>query len=298
MIGYAIGKRRYYGSLLAAIKRKWTFKGALELLTLEKDFFLFKFSCKEDYDKVWDNGPCFLNGKSFLFQKWQCDFRPTKANFSEISLWIKLPNFPLCCWNPAGISKVASRVGIPLAVDSLTASKARLTFARVCVQVNTSSPLPDTIPINLNGLEFDQEVLYDWKPSFCNSCSSFSHDDNSYPKNAGNVIKPPNPRNRSRSRNRAVAQRPSSTSAPPPPPPDLPPLPPPPPPPPPIITEPVEQFDSNNVLVSDLNLVPTSSPSLDNNQFAPLLDEQIEEVSAIPPPSVRLTRSNTSLIIH
>lgn len=97
LIGYVVGKHPFYGLLLAAIKRKWTFKGSLELLTLDGDFFLLKFSCKEDYDCVWDNGPCFLNEKPIFFQKWKWDFRPTKANFIEIPLWIKLSNFPLYC---------------------------------------------------------------------------------------------------------------------------------------------------------------------------------------------------------
>lgn len=81
LVGYSIGKRPYYASLLTTIKRKWSFKGSMDLLTLEGDFFLFKFSCKEDYDSVWDNGPCFLNGRPFLFQKWKYDFRPSKDKF-------------------------------------------------------------------------------------------------------------------------------------------------------------------------------------------------------------------------
>lgn len=69
--------------------------------------------------------------------------------------------------------------------------------------MSTSSPLPDSKPINLNGMIFDQEIQYDWKPSFCNACSSFSHDDNTCPKSAAKATIPPVPRNRSRSRNRA-----------------------------------------------------------------------------------------------
>lgn len=41
LIGYTIRKRPLYGSLLDAIKRKQNFKGALELLTLQEDFFFF-----------------------------------------------------------------------------------------------------------------------------------------------------------------------------------------------------------------------------------------------------------------
>lgn len=132
---------------------------------------------------VWDGGPCFLNGRPFVFQKWSWDFRPSKEAITEIPIWIKLRNFPLCCWNETGLSKVASWVGVPLAVDSLTAAKARITFARICVQISTSSKLPDSVPINLNGKKFIQPIIYDWKPTVCSSCNSFSHDTQKCPQN-------------------------------------------------------------------------------------------------------------------
>ncbi|KAL0910130.1 hypothetical protein M5K25_021072 [Dendrobium thyrsiflorum] len=50
-----------------------------------------------------------------------------------------------------GISRIASKVGIPLAVDALTAGKKRLAYARVCVQVNSSATYPEEIPISLDG---------------------------------------------------------------------------------------------------------------------------------------------------
>lgn len=108
--------------------------------------------CKEEFDAVWDHGPWFLNGKPFIFQKWNWDFRPTKVNFNIITLWIKMPNFSLCCWNEHEISKVSRKVGIPITVENLTASKSCLTFAPVRVQVSADYVLLDSVSLNLNGL--------------------------------------------------------------------------------------------------------------------------------------------------
>lgn len=69
LVGHAIGNISFYCLLLTTIRHKWNFKGWLELLTLKGDFFLFKLTYKEDYDLVYDNGSCFLNDRSFLFQK-------------------------------------------------------------------------------------------------------------------------------------------------------------------------------------------------------------------------------------
>lgn len=150
---------------------------------LEGDFFLFKFSWKEDYDMINDHGPCFLNARPFRFQKWSYDFIPSKEDVRKIPLWVKFLNFPLCCWNEVGISKVASRIGVPLEVDSLTMAKAYISFARVYVQVTSDSTLSDSILINLNINKFDQAIIYGWKPSVCSNYKTFSHDDRSCPLN-------------------------------------------------------------------------------------------------------------------
>lgn len=68
LIGHAISKRPFYEFLLVAIRKCWTFKGSLDLLTIESDFFLFKFTCKEDFDLVWNSGLRFLKGKPFIFK--------------------------------------------------------------------------------------------------------------------------------------------------------------------------------------------------------------------------------------
>lgn len=50
LISHAIGKRPFYGSLLLAIKikKRWIFKGNLELLIMKGDFFFFlNFSTKK-----------------------------------------------------------------------------------------------------------------------------------------------------------------------------------------------------------------------------------------------------------
>lgn len=181
LVGHVIGKISFYGSLLAAIKKKWIFKCNLDLLPMEGDFFLFKFLCSEDYNMVWNCGPYYLNDKPFILKKWSKDFHPIKKNFVEIPIWVKFPNLPLCCWNDTSFSKIASKVGIPLTVDSLMANKSCITFARVCVQISPSSLLPNEVSLNLDGTIWKQGVVYDWKPSACLNCNTFCHDHNNYP---------------------------------------------------------------------------------------------------------------------
>ncbi|KAI0501396.1 hypothetical protein KFK09_016341 [Dendrobium nobile] len=106
---------------------------------------------------------------------------------------------------PKGISTIASYIGNPLSVDSLTAKRARLTYARVCVSITKESTLPDEIPINIEGEDIMLKVIYDWKPSRCEGCGSLVH---SYaacklnPNPVPVVLPPPKPKNRGRSLSR------------------------------------------------------------------------------------------------
>lgn len=56
--------------------------------------------------------------------------------------------------------KVASKVGILITINTLTASKSKITFACVYVQESSSSSPPNLIKFNLNDSIWDQEVAY------------------------------------------------------------------------------------------------------------------------------------------
>ncbi|KAI0515490.1 hypothetical protein KFK09_008154 [Dendrobium nobile] len=216
LVGYSIGKRSYYEALLSTIKKAWSLKGSLTLLTLDEGFFLLKFNNREDFDMAWSGGPWFFFGKPFILQKWTPEFVPVREEFPSIPIWIKIKNFPLACWTPDSISRIASCVKIPLAVDALTAAKTRLTFARVCVQVCSSSPLPDVIYYTVDDKTFPLTVQYDWKPTHCNFCNSIMHAPNTCPKNPNPHLSEPN-HTRGRSTSRKPRNPPPKLSIPKPP---------------------------------------------------------------------------------
>ncbi|KAI0524447.1 hypothetical protein KFK09_003817 [Dendrobium nobile] len=78
LVGYSIGRCPYYEALLITIKKTWSLKGSLTLLTLDEGFFLLKFNNREDYDMAWSGGPWFFLGKPFILQKWTPDFVPKR----------------------------------------------------------------------------------------------------------------------------------------------------------------------------------------------------------------------------
>ncbi|KAI0530809.1 hypothetical protein KFK09_000357 [Dendrobium nobile] len=175
LVGYSIGRRPYYEALLGAINKTWKLKGSLGMFSLSEGFFLFRFSCSEDYDTVWTIGVWFLLGKPFIMQKWHPKFKPIKENFTSVPIWVKIHDLPLASWNSEGISRIASKIGVPLAADSLTAKKTRLTYARVCVLVDCHASYPEEIKVSLDGDIVALKVQYEWKPTPCDHCKSLVH---------------------------------------------------------------------------------------------------------------------------
>ncbi|PKU62139.1 RNA exonuclease 1 [Dendrobium catenatum] len=175
LVGYSIGRRPYYEALLGAIKKTWSLKGSVQLLSLNDGFFLFKFSCNDDYEMVWTRGVWFLLGKPFVLQKWHPKFTPTKEDFTSVPIWVKIHDLTLACWNSEGISRIASKIGVPLAADSLTEQKTRLTYARICVLVDRDATYPEEIKVSLDGDIVCLKVQYEWRPYPCNHCKSLMH---------------------------------------------------------------------------------------------------------------------------
>ncbi|KAG5548467.1 hypothetical protein RHGRI_013973 [Rhododendron griersonianum] len=83
-----------------------------------------------------------------------------------------------------GLSHVASAIGKPLYADHLTESCKRISFAKICVEVDASAPLPESFGLSLpSGAKFTIRVWYPWKPLMSGvggqnnwgDCPSFTH---------------------------------------------------------------------------------------------------------------------------
>ncbi|KAI0515995.1 hypothetical protein KFK09_008666 [Dendrobium nobile] len=130
---------------------------------------------------AWSRGVWFLLGKPFVLQKWHPKFKPIKEEFSSVPIWVKIHDLPLACWNSEGISRIASKIGIPVAADKLTEQMTRLTYARICVLVDNLATYPEEIQVSLDGDVVTLRVQYEWRPKPCDHCKSLMHFSSSCP---------------------------------------------------------------------------------------------------------------------
>lgn len=77
-------------------------------------------------------------------------------DLTKILVWILFSNIPLELFSRLGISYIASTVGIPLYHDKFTTNQEKLSFARVCVEVDIDMEIPKDIKVLLK----DENIVH------------------------------------------------------------------------------------------------------------------------------------------
>ncbi|KAK2658721.1 hypothetical protein Ddye_005254 [Dipteronia dyeriana] len=119
-----------------------------------------------------------------ILKKWHPRLILTKDTYSKIPVWVKLFNIPHEYWTEEGLSYIASAFGKPLYADSLIESMKRISFARVCIEIDATCDLVDSFDLFMGDDTYTNEgekveifVEYQWKPKICTECKSFGHSD-------------------------------------------------------------------------------------------------------------------------
>ncbi|KAK3204589.1 hypothetical protein Dsin_018635 [Dipteronia sinensis] len=156
--------------------------GLQEVFANDKEFSFFKFSDDKACSNVLESGPWLFVGRMVILKKWHPRLILTRETYSKIPVWVKLFNIPHEYWNEEGLSHIASVVGKPLYADSLTESMKRISYARVCIEIDAICELVDSFDLFMGdnsgpnlGESVEILVEYQWKPKICTECKSFGH---------------------------------------------------------------------------------------------------------------------------
>ena len=76
------------------------------------------------------------------------------VQLTSLSIWVKFFNIPLEYWTVTSLGYIASAVGIPLHLDTLTENHSRLSFARICIEVDLNCEFPRSALLDLGNGKF------------------------------------------------------------------------------------------------------------------------------------------------
>ena len=113
----------------------WKLIGKMDYMDLGHDFFLIKFSVKEDHSKVLRGGPWFVGGHYLSIHCWEPNFRSSLANMSSMAVWIRLPELPIEYYEPSVLRDIRKATGPILRIDTHMAAESRGWFAKLCLDL-------------------------------------------------------------------------------------------------------------------------------------------------------------------
>lgn len=186
IVGHFVDRKLPFKLVRSIAFNNWRDYGLKDVLANDKGFFFFVFGVEGAYRQISEIGAWHFAGRLMVLQEWHSEMDYEKEGLNKLPLWIQLYNVPLQYWTEAGLSYLASAVGKPLYADAMTESTSRISYAKICVEVDAQSPLPHSIDlITSTGRMVKVGVKYPWRPLRCVACNIFGHSE------CSKLVKPP-----------------------------------------------------------------------------------------------------------
>ena len=117
-----------------------------------------------------------MANRPLVLKHWQPSLPLAREDVNKVLVWVRLYNVPFEYWTSKGLSFVASAVGCSLHADHMTLSRSRLSYARVCVEIDARDELIEDFDFQCsNGMWIKVRAEFEWVPMRCSSCGVFGH---------------------------------------------------------------------------------------------------------------------------
>eukprot|EP00253_Pinus_taeda_P034064 PITA_34064 len=140
-----------------------------------KGFFIVIFLEEEEREKILNEGPWFWGSAGLFVTPWFPEFDANTTVVSRMPVWVRLHNLPLHFWHFKTLSAIGNTLGRMLKIDTDRHLKGIFTFARICVEVDLSQGLPESIILNFNNIQWKQPLDYENTAFRCRGCQQTGH---------------------------------------------------------------------------------------------------------------------------
>ena len=176
LVGQFFDKRLPLHVVRAAVEKLWGKREMPEISITDNGLYLFRFKDMAARDWVMECGPWYIAGRPFVIRKWQPGMEMLNIQLTSLPIWVKFFNIPLEYWTNTCLGYIASAVGKPLHLDSPTENRSRLSFARICVEVDLNCDFPKSALLNLGNDRYTTvRIEYPWVPHSCSHCKVYGH---------------------------------------------------------------------------------------------------------------------------
>lgn len=123
LVGYFIGGKPTISRIEEFMSKTWKHVNSPKLLLIKRNWFIFKFSSLDDMDEILSGEQWFLPDLTLILKKWTPTIFHEIDKLTKLPIWVTFSELDPVLWAAKALSKIASRVGTPLFVDTITTKK-------------------------------------------------------------------------------------------------------------------------------------------------------------------------------
>ncbi|KAJ1406797.1 Zinc finger, CCHC-type [Sesbania bispinosa] len=151
-----LGKKVSLKFLQGRLQNLWQPKDRMEVIDIDNEYFVVRFSNWSDLSRVYEGGPWVIMGHYLVVQRWKPEFLPYEDEFKRWGHTVKI--------DPNTLRQYEDEVGTGMMTE-------RGKFARICVEVDLRKVLISRF--RLNGRVY--HVEYEGLHLICFNCGRFGH---------------------------------------------------------------------------------------------------------------------------
>ncbi|RZC76286.1 hypothetical protein C5167_000417 [Papaver somniferum] len=176
VVGFCVGKRLSFATVKDAATKHWKLKNEVSIKLHSKCAFIFEFKEDEDRKKVLKLGSFYISSCLFTMRPWSNLIESSISSIRTLPIGVLIYNVPLHMWDNERLSLISSFLGKPILADDYTLNRTRLSYARVCIEIDVEFDYPLSIPLMIDGkIAWEMPVEYQWKPPKCDVWKVFGH---------------------------------------------------------------------------------------------------------------------------
>ena len=162
--------------IISKTKLDWKHvRGPVDYIELGNGWILLKFSTVADREYVWVNRPWFVKGLNLVLSSWLPFFDPYSASITHIDQWVRISRLPWEFWDETTLTSLLQPIGSVIRLDPNTLLRKKGRFARVCVHVDVTKPLPGTLSIPTPLSQLAIPLTYEGLHEVCALCGKNDH---------------------------------------------------------------------------------------------------------------------------
>lgn len=117
----------------------WRTQGDPILIDLGNDFFIVKLTGREEFLKVFSEGPWMIVDNLLHLQRWKPNFVTKTTKICTLPVWVKFPQLPVEYYTVDWLNKAGDNIGRTINVDSTTLTASRGNSSMYVLRSNSTN---------------------------------------------------------------------------------------------------------------------------------------------------------------